>query len=270
MSSQPAAINLRVEGSGHCGLLFVHGFGADLTDWDRQIEDLSRDYRCMALDLPGHGLSALPAQATIEALADAVNAVKAPAPAGLMLVGHSMGCRVVAEAVNRAPEGVIGVILIDGSITGRGDPAAAAERTRQAIARLGADAYLERVFADMVTPASSPEVRAKIGARLAKLDRGFALELALNIARWGATKASAALAQIEAPMLVIQATCFNAAGRRISIGPSEAAAWVAPVTTSLPRAEARVIVSAGHFVMTDAPADTNRMIREFAGRLTRR
>jgi pimeloyl-ACP methyl ester carboxylesterase len=101
-----ATIDVRVEGSGRPALLFVHGFGCDLTDWATQIEDLSRDCRCIAVDLPGHGLSALPIRATIEALAEAVNGEKMRAPAAIVLIGHPMGCRVVAEAVTAHPSGL--------------------------------------------------------------------------------------------------------------------------------------------------------------------
>jgi pimeloyl-ACP methyl ester carboxylesterase len=103
----------------------------------------------------------LPAQATIKALAEAVNAEKTRTPAGVVLIGHSMGCRVVVEALSRAPERVVGVILIDGGITGVGGPATSAERTHQAIAKFGAEAFLDRLFADIGGAARSMELRAK-------------------------------------------------------------------------------------------------------------
>ena len=42
--------------------------------WQRccQVKSLSTNYRCTALDLPGHGKSAMPAEPTIEAQAKAV------------------------------------------------------------------------------------------------------------------------------------------------------------------------------------------------------
>jgi pimeloyl-ACP methyl ester carboxylesterase len=252
----PAApVNVRVQGSGKPTLLFVHGFGCDLTDWTAQIEDLSCEYRCMALDLPGHGLSARPAEAaSIEALAKAVIAQKARALGDLVLVGHSMGCRVVVEAINSAPERVIGVVLIDGSVTvARGDMASAA----------GTETYLEKLLADIESAANSAELKARIGARLARLDRRFALELSLNAGRWATAKAAVAMAAIKVPVLVMQATYVDADRKRVSLVQGKVAAWADSVRTLLPDAELNVISNAGHFVMIEAARDTNAMLREF-------
>ncbi|MFA5259839.1 MAG: alpha/beta fold hydrolase [Candidatus Omnitrophota bacterium] len=44
------------EGKGP-GLLFLHGWGVDRRIWRQQFKVFSRDYRTVALDLPGHGQS---------------------------------------------------------------------------------------------------------------------------------------------------------------------------------------------------------------------
>lgn len=38
-------------------LLFIHGLNGYIPIWDKTIEDLSKDYRCIAVDLPGYGRS---------------------------------------------------------------------------------------------------------------------------------------------------------------------------------------------------------------------
>ena len=74
-------------------------------------------FRCAALDLPGHGGSGA-------ALASAVNVVRQQTGTrAAILVGHSMGCRVVTEAVLQSRAGVAGVVYVDGSLLG-GDPRA--------------------------------------------------------------------------------------------------------------------------------------------------
>ena len=45
-------------GEGSPAFLFVHGWACDRSGWDAQIENLSRDHRCVAVDLRGKWLSA--------------------------------------------------------------------------------------------------------------------------------------------------------------------------------------------------------------------
>ncbi|MFG5408466.1 alpha/beta hydrolase [Piscinibacter sakaiensis] len=67
----------------------------------------------LAVDLPGHGRSAGPALASVEALADWVvallDAVGARAP---LLVGHSMGSLVALEAAARLGERARGLVMV--------------------------------------------------------------------------------------------------------------------------------------------------------------
>src|ERR1700756_3551055 len=75
-ASDAAGINFQTTSSKDPTLIFVHGFACALSDWDGQVNALSPNYRCVALDLPGHGNSTIPPEPTIEALAKAVNTVK--------------------------------------------------------------------------------------------------------------------------------------------------------------------------------------------------
>src|SRR5205085_2786592 len=45
------------EGKGAHTLLFVHGLGNYIPVWENCIRELSNDFRCIAVDLPGNGLS---------------------------------------------------------------------------------------------------------------------------------------------------------------------------------------------------------------------
>src|SRR6516165_12788260 len=66
-------INFRVVGTDEPTLIFVHGFACTLEDWDAQVRGLSPRFRCAALDLPGHGGSAMPSTVSIATMAEAVN-----------------------------------------------------------------------------------------------------------------------------------------------------------------------------------------------------
>ncbi len=41
-------------------LVLIHGFSASLHAWEPWVERLSKDYRVVTLDLPGHGLTRAP------------------------------------------------------------------------------------------------------------------------------------------------------------------------------------------------------------------
>src|SRR5579885_2846828 len=81
-------------------VVFVHGFGCGLTDWDSQVAHLSPRHLTVAVDLRGHGRSPGPAVAcSIERYgADVAELMRALSLPPAVLVGHSLGCRVVTEA----------------------------------------------------------------------------------------------------------------------------------------------------------------------------
>lgn len=78
-------------------LCFLHGFMGSARDWSAQIKDLSDDYYCLAVDLPGHGRSLdcpshfYSMEGTTQALIDVLDEVDVD---GCTLVGYSMGGRV--------------------------------------------------------------------------------------------------------------------------------------------------------------------------------
>ncbi len=45
------------EGKGKETLLFVHGLSSNADAWYRNIEELKKDFTCIAIDLPGYGKS---------------------------------------------------------------------------------------------------------------------------------------------------------------------------------------------------------------------
>ena len=154
-------INFRVTGTADPTLIFVHGFACALDDWDPQVNVLSPRFRCVALDLPGHGASAKPATVSIAAMGTAVKEVKERlAPRSAILVGHSMGCRVIVEAMLQSPSNVAGLVFVDGSILG-GDPETGVKRAQDAVGR-GVDALTARLFNDMFVENSDPKLRERL------------------------------------------------------------------------------------------------------------
>jgi len=94
------------------GIVFIHGTRLTRAQWTTQIARLGARYRCVAIDLPGHGeRSAEPF--TLAAASDAVvAAIDAEIPARrAVLVGLSLGGYVAIETADRSPDHVAGLVL---------------------------------------------------------------------------------------------------------------------------------------------------------------
>jgi len=96
-------------------LLLIHGYGAGIWVWEKQIEVLSRSHRVYALDLIGHGFSDRPRISYtpetyvlfIRDFMDGIGVEKAT------LIGNSMGGGVAWATAILFPERVQRLILID-------------------------------------------------------------------------------------------------------------------------------------------------------------
>ena len=95
-------------------VVLVHGAIDDHSVWCLQSRALAHHgATVLAVDLPGHGRSAGPALASIEALADWVLALLASAGIDrALLVGHSMGSLIALEAAARMGERASGLVMV--------------------------------------------------------------------------------------------------------------------------------------------------------------
>ncbi len=105
-------------GEGSPALVLVHGWCCSRGHWDRVFGPLAGRRRVVALDLPGHGESSRerpPGTWTIERLGEDVAAVVRRVTEGpVVLVGHSMGGPVSAEAAARLGPGTCrAVVAVD-------------------------------------------------------------------------------------------------------------------------------------------------------------
>jgi pimeloyl-ACP methyl ester carboxylesterase len=96
-------------------LILIHGYGAGMWVWERQIEILSQSYRVYALDLIGHGFSDRPRidytpDAYIHFLRDFMDGVGIEKAT---LIGNSMGGGIAWAMAIFFPERVEKLILID-------------------------------------------------------------------------------------------------------------------------------------------------------------
>jgi pimeloyl-ACP methyl ester carboxylesterase len=114
-SKDGTPISYEIYGTGEPTLVFVHGWSCDARYWRAQLPHFSINHRFVTLDLAGHGHSGTTrSQHTMLAYGEDVRAVtEAIGSSSVILIGHSMGGSVIAEAARLMPNRVIGLIGID-------------------------------------------------------------------------------------------------------------------------------------------------------------
>lgn len=260
-------IHYQLFGKANRSLVFVHGLSCDGSDWRRQIEAFQRDYQCIVVDLRGHGASSKhPGPLDIEThAADVIQVLRTESVSNAVLVGHSMGTRVIAAAAIQAPECVSGLVFVDGSIQGRGDPLTAASDMAALIDQEASVATFARnMFAMMFTENSDAEMQNHIIKRATHMNPDRMVEQLRLMMMWDAGRLAPVLSQITAPLYVLQSTTVGADKKRTSLTSRETSPYIEAVTRLVPDANTQIVPDCGHFTQLEAPEDTNKMIRDCA------
>jgi pimeloyl-ACP methyl ester carboxylesterase len=253
-----------VAGAGAPPLVFVHGLCCSHADWRAQIEHFCARHMTIAVDLPGHGATPAADAATIERCGAEVAALlNARAVPSAVLVGHSLGCRVVLEAVPRAPSRVAGIVLVDGS---RFRPAMT-QIFEAAFAAGGYKPLLRGLFQQMFTPRSDAGTAAAAIERALAVPEDVGRGLLLSLVRYDVDKLEAALENTNKPLLVLQTTFVNDKRERASMRAGQTTPYLDYIRAKVPAACIEVLPGLGHFPQLDAPAETNRAIERFIASL---
>lgn len=212
--------------------VLVHGIGMGHTVFRGLARELGTVGRVFALDLPGFGES--PEPSTPRSMAESGDLIVAfVEQLGIdepVLVGHSMGTQVVAEAVARHPAVSDRIVLIAPTVN-------AAERT----ARIQA----WRMLQDLID--ENPRVIWLGAVNYIKTGpRWFLRKLRVMLDH----RLEQTLPEVRADALVLR-------GADDRVCPHD---WVAEVTRLLPRAHMREIPDRGHEAMITKPDPVARMI----------
>jgi len=103
------------EGKGKETILMIHGLGSYLPAWKKNISELSKYYRVIAVDLPGYGKSSkLPHSGLMSFYAGVIAEFIQKLDLGpVNLAGHSMGGQISMVLALEKPELVKRLILVD-------------------------------------------------------------------------------------------------------------------------------------------------------------
>lgn len=101
-------------GTGDTTLLLLHGYGESLMAYRGMFDRLARQYRVVAIDLPGFGLSDKPdAPYDLPAMRRRLGAFLERWTRGpLVVVGHSMGGEIAADLAMAYPQRIVAAVLI--------------------------------------------------------------------------------------------------------------------------------------------------------------
>lgn len=215
-------------------LVLLHGLSGSTRWWQRNVEQLGRQFHVHIPDLAGFGQSR---SATPFVLAEAARQVaRWMDQAGLArasIAGHSMGGLIAAELAADAPERVAKLVLVDSA--GLSFDSAGMPPVGELLPALR---YLPAAF---IPPLLGDMRRAGLRT-LMRATRALATH-----------DIRAKLAQIRAPTLIVW-------GRYDPLIPLTVGRALA---RELPRASLAVIDHAGHNPMWDQPAAFNRLLSQF-------
>ncbi len=164
---QAGDVKTRYETWGSTGtpVVLVHGSAESVDTWSLLAPLLAKGHRVYAYDITGYGYSERKAPYTVEHLAaqllgflDAMQ-LGGPGQPRPMLVGHSLGAGIAAEATLEAPERIGGLMFLDGDGLPLPEGRSIAQdlivppyRTTLYRMVLGSDWLLRRIYEDTCGP----------------------------------------------------------------------------------------------------------------------
>ncbi|HEY0679940.1 MAG TPA: alpha/beta hydrolase [Chitinophagaceae bacterium] len=115
LSHDSVRIAYEVHGSSTPALVFVHGWSCDRSYWNDQLKSFAPEFMVVAIDLGGHGESGLGRKSwSMESFgSDVAAVVNKLGLQRVILIGHSMGGDVIAEAARLLKKRVAGLIMVD-------------------------------------------------------------------------------------------------------------------------------------------------------------
>ncbi|MFD6198879.1 alpha/beta fold hydrolase [Mycobacteriaceae bacterium NPDC060252] len=255
------------EGSGPT-LLFLHGNPTWSFDYSKVIESLRTEFRCIAVDYPGFGLSAaapgyrfLPTEHA-EVIDGFVEALEL---SGVTLVGHDWGGPIGLAIVQRRPEAFDGLVLTNTWAWPVGDPLV---QVMSHVMGSPVGRLLIRQFNLFVN------VMIPVGHRLTKPTRQQMVHYQNALNSPGRREASAVfpreitssrafLADIEAGLVGIAPlpTLIIWGDGDFAFGDKDLRRWQETFTDH----QTVIVNGAGHFVPSDAPEQFAAAIRHWHG-----
>ena len=165
------------------GILMIHGWTCDGSDWYRQLPVLSRHFRVVTVDLPGHGRSSPSAAGyhttTLSSLvAELVNAITLDRPT---LITHSLGSVIGARFAIEHSQCLSSLVSIEPAYGAAISTARPAFDLLSNLRTTKARDHLRSFVYNLDTPTTPKEVRELHLARLSTLDIRVATDMLASL-----------------------------------------------------------------------------------------
>jgi len=250
-SKDGTPISYEIHGTGEPTLVFVHGWSCDGRYWRLQVPHFSKTHRVILLDLAGHGHSGMGrTHYRMSAFGEDVRAVtEAAGGQKAILIGHSMGGSVIAEAARLMPHRVLGLIGID--TLGNIEYPMTREEFEKMIAPLEKDfgTASRQFIGEMISPQTDPQLRDWILSDVSAAPPAVALSAMKEMMTQYVTGEAAKVFE----------------GMRIPVVTVNGELW--PINYEANRRhmlsfDAIVLKEADHFLMMNRPEEFNRALEK--------
>jgi pimeloyl-ACP methyl ester carboxylesterase len=251
LSKDGTPISYEIYGAGEPMLVFVHGWSCDARYWRAQVPHFSKKHRVVVFDLAGHGHSGMTrTKYTMASFGEDVRAAtEAAGGNSVILIGHSMGGSVIAEAARLIPDRVDGLIGVD-SLENIEYPLTV-EEFKKMIAPLEKDFRTgsRQFIKDMISSQTDPQLREWILSDISAAPPAIALSAMTEMMAQYITGETAKIFEgIRIPVISVNGDLWpvnNEANRRHMFSY-----------------DAIVLKQADHFLMLDRPEEFNRALEK--------
>jgi pimeloyl-ACP methyl ester carboxylesterase len=249
-------IHSTVAGKGPKTVILVHGWTCDETTWNSQVPELSKEYRVITLDLPGHGQSGAPKDGkfSMDLFARAVEAVRKDSKADrVVVVGHSMGTPVVIQYARLFPQHTAGLVFVDGVVNIPANPGSGGFKPPDPSTMSGPDGLKlrETTIRSMFSASTTPDMQKHILSMMLAAPESTAvgaMQATFDPAYWKGDV-------FTEPVLGLYADHSRSGDR-------------AYMKTHFPNMDYQEIAGTGHFLMLEKPEEFNRRLIAFLDKQT--